>query len=181
MYLCCTFEDVIPIEPVHFDKDVKEQLIVSIKRKYINKIIPNTGCSLAFCELLSFDQGYILHNDGSSYHNTVFKVIVFRPLIGEILQGIVSRSTKGGIFIQCDQFYDILIPPRCMPSSMTYLEEEQVWIWEIDGQKSWLDTGEQIRVKVEKEEFTSNNKKSGYLIIASINGDGLGLTSWWDE
>eukprot|EP00835_Amoeboradix_gromovi_P004169 NODE_309_length_11266_cov_0.459479.p6 type:complete len:182 gc:universal NODE_309_length_11266_cov_0.459479:3079-3624(+) len=181
MFTCCTMEDLITIIPKNFDEDVEEQLIRSIKIKYINKIIPNVGCSLAFCELLEYDQGFILHNDGSSYHNSIFKIIVYRPLVGEILQGRISRSSKGGIFVQCQQFYDILVPPRCMPSNMEYMEDEQVWVWAMDGQKSWLDSGEDIRIKVEKEEFCGEEKKSGYLIIASINGDGLGLTSWWED
>eukprot|EP00834_Sanchytrium_tribonematis_P007171 NODE_612_length_5407_cov_0.901093.p4 type:complete len:182 gc:universal NODE_612_length_5407_cov_0.901093:209-754(+) len=181
MFSCCTMEDLIFIKPENFGKDVTEQLVISIKHKYVNKIIPKIGCCMAFCDLLEFDKGFILHNDGSSYHNSKFRLIIFRPLIGEVMTGSIARSTTSGIFVEHTKFADIFIPPRCMPENMEFLEDEQVWVWNINGEKSWLDIGEKIRFKVDKEEFSGANKKSGYLIVGSINGDGLGLVTWWED
>jgi DNA-directed RNA polymerase III subunit RPC8 len=69
---------------------------------------------------------------------------------------------------------------------------EQVWIWNPDGQKFYLDNQETVRFRVEaeywfdqtplgpneKEEDT--DRRSPYAIEASMGEDGLGPILWWD-
>lgn len=80
-------------------------------------------------------------------------MIVFRPFIGEVIEGKVRSSSEEGIHVSLGFFDDIIIPPACMQPDTAFDPAEQVWAWSYQGTKMFLDTGELIRVRVLQEHF----------------------------
>lgn len=50
-----------------------------------------------------------------------FRLVMFRPFVGEVLEGKVRSSSEEGIHVSLGFFDDILVPPACMqPNTLLY-------------------------------------------------------------
>jgi DNA-directed RNA polymerase III subunit RPC8 len=48
-------------------------------------------------DILSIGEGLIIPGDGGSYHRVQFRLVVFRPFIGEVIVGKIKASAPAGI------------------------------------------------------------------------------------
>lgn len=97
-----------------------------------------------------------------------FRLIVFRPFIGEVIEGKVRSSSEEGIHVSLGFFDDILIPPTCVQPDTTFDPAEQVWTWSYQGTKMFLDTGELIRVRVLQEHFEERAPVPKETLMAAV-------------
>jgi DNA-directed RNA polymerase III subunit RPC8 len=99
-------------------------------------------------------QPVVYPGEGSANIKLKFRMIMFRPYEGEILQGKINKSTPEGVGVTLDFFDDIFIPREHFPQDTHYDEEEGVWVWKYDeGVDLYFDIGEEIRFMVLSEEF----------------------------
>lgn len=64
--------------------------------------------------MLEAGDPYVHCGEASAYVKVRFRLIIFRPFIGEVLEGKVRSSSEEGIHVSLGFFDDILIPPSCM-------------------------------------------------------------------
>ena len=88
--------------------------------------------------------------------NVDFRLIVFRPFKGEILQGRISSNSDFGIRISMDFFEDIIVPgPHMLFENSVYNSAEDAWVWTTDeGNDLFFDRNETVRFRVEAETWT---------------------------
>ena len=56
------------------------------------------ACAVSFVPCWQNVSGGILHHsEGAAHYQACFRLLVFRPLIGEVLKGSISRSTEYGL------------------------------------------------------------------------------------
>lgn len=88
-----------------------------------------------------------MNDNGDAIFTVSFKALVYRPLRGEVLDGIVAGIERVGIEVKvgaCKAF----IPHTKIPSDMKYSEEQGAFISEEDP-GSIIKTDTVIRFKVE--------------------------------
>jgi DNA-directed RNA polymerase III subunit RPC8 len=61
------------------------------------KIVPDVGLGIKVLDILSISEGVIIPGDGGSYHRVKFRLIVFRPFLGEVIVGKIKASAPAGI------------------------------------------------------------------------------------
>ncbi|XP_057828196.1 uncharacterized protein LOC131039436 isoform X2 [Cryptomeria japonica] len=118
-----------------------------------------------------------------------FRLIMFRPFIGEVLVGKLKKSDKSGIYLSLGFFDDIHVPEHHLQQPSTFDEKENVWKWDYDGAELFLDLDEEVRFRVTQLKYPpipleqENDAKpfAPMEIIGDINGSGLGLVSWWAD
>lgn len=192
MFVLTKITDIIPIQPAEFSRPTEEALENVINTKYANRVIHNTGLCICLYDIESIGDGMIKPGDGASYIKTVFRMVVFRPFVGEILVGWISSCTEEGLNIKMEFFNDIHVPKALLFEECTFIAKEQAWIWNVDEEtKLYLDQNEKIRFRVEQEIFTEqiplkpgeesheSRKQPPYVILGSCQADGMGLVAWW--
>ncbi|ORX85228.1 hypothetical protein BCR32DRAFT_229818 [Anaeromyces robustus] len=208
MFMVTTIKDTVKILPRYFYKNRNEAIIDEINHKYSNKVLHNVGLCIELLDLIEVSDGIVLPcKDGSYTVKVTFKMIVFRPFIGETLIGKVSNSSEKGIKVSMGFFDDITIPASQLTPDTTFDKTQNVWIWNFnETDKLYIDKNEEIRFQVLTELFVdtgpmSKKKPFGqdpqestkqlnesaeselvvpYSIIGTITQQGLGLTSWWE-
>ena len=124
---------------------------------------------------------------------------MFRPFVGEVMTGRIKSMSKIGMRVSLDSFFsDIFVPDYAMQDPSEWDEQEKVWVWKLEGREGdafIMDVGEEVRFRVRSLKFSSNvvggvgpaevnlakGQDCAFEIIAEVNSDGLGLTSWWQE
>ncbi|KAK8794675.1 hypothetical protein WA158_001656 [Blastocystis sp. Blastoise] len=110
MFVLVTITDTIRLEPKYFNLDYTKELINEINIKYSNKVILNYGLCICFYDFIDVDKGVIFPGDGASHTKLKFRLIMFRPVEGEIMIGKIATSNKYGLRVSLDFMEDIWIP-----------------------------------------------------------------------
>ncbi|KAF2707744.1 hypothetical protein K504DRAFT_458223 [Pleomassaria siparia CBS 279.74] len=196
MFILTTIEDLIQIKPQDFDVPSAQALKDAINTKYSNKIVQNIGLCLCLWDLIEASEGLIGHGTGLVYVNVEFRLAVFRPFRGEILQGRIKSSTEEGIVLDLEFTSEIFVPHHHLPSPSTFSRAENVWVWDSDGTELFFDKGEPVLFRVEQEEWIDQKptivqkdangvvieeRDTAWRIIGSMSQSGLGPTLWWAE
>ncbi|KAH3899337.1 DNA-directed RNA polymerase III subunit RPC25 SCDLUD_004776 [Saccharomycodes ludwigii] len=162
MFILTKISDLVRIPPDQFHRKVKSAILHELNNKYSNKIIPRVGLAITVYDLLECDDGQLKPGDGGSYINVVFRCLVFKPFVGEILTGWITNCTAEGIKVSLrGVFDDIFIPEKMLFEGTRYSPDDDAWIWAMDEEtKLYFDVNEMIRFRVEQEVFVDVKPKS---------------------
>lgn len=127
MFVLAELEDTVKIVPNDFKKDNLNAVTDVLNEKYANKVVQEVGHCICVHDILNVTEGFILYLDGCSYVRGIscairiitctqrfflvtFRLVVFRPFVGEILVGKIKSSSPAGVVVTLGFFDDILIP-----------------------------------------------------------------------
>ena len=203
MFVLAELKDTVRIPPWDFKRKINDAITDELNRKLANKVYLNVGLCIALHDIVKIEESYIFPGDGASHTKVIFRFIVFRPFMEEILIGKIRSCSVDGVHVTLGFFEDIVIPPHKLQHPSRFDQMEQVWVWEYDtgdGEKHdlFMDAGEIIRFRVVSETFTealptapnasgegveqSEAKNiSPYTLGAAIDEPGLGLLTWWEN
>jgi DNA-directed RNA polymerase III subunit RPC8 len=193
MFLLSTLEDTIRVPASQLGLPIEEVLTDILNSRLANKVVHNVGLIICMKDVLDVGESYLQSGDGAIYTKCTFRMVVFRPQIGEVLCGTLRSSSKEGLIISLGFFDSVLVPPQYLNEPSKFDETDQTWTWNYTDEGKThvlrLEIGETIRFRVHSEEFNdvspsgpneiACNKGSPYTIIGSICESGLGLVKWW--
>ncbi|KAI9275988.1 RNA polymerase Rpb7 [Sporodiniella umbellata] len=118
MFVLTEIEDTVKIVPNDFKKDNLDAVADVLNEKYANRVVQEVGHCICVHDILEASEGVILYLDGCSYVKVIFRLVVFRPFVGEILVGKIKSCSPAGVVVTLGFFDDILIPgPALQPGS----------------------------------------------------------------
>lgn len=207
MFVLSKFKDIIRVPAQHLGQSIEEVLAEELNRRFANKVVLGVGLVICLNDIVEIGESYIFCGDGAIHTRCKYRMIVFRPQIGEILVGTLRSSSKEGLIISLGFFDSIVIPPQQLNEPSNFNEVDQTWTWNYvdDGQTHVLrlEIGEQVRFRIHSEQFVDvsphgppatstgpsnkiivpqnevDNKEVPYTIVGSICESGLGLVKWW--
>lgn len=196
MFILSQLSDLIRVPPHLFHLPVHHVLRDELHQKYANKVITNLGLAVAVWDILEIKDGLLKPGDGGSYVEVKFRLVIWKPFVGEILTGWVADCSSEGIKVHMKFFNEIFIPKAYLFESCVFKPVEKAWVWKPDEDTElFIDLNEKIRFRVEEEVFVSvkpksssealgldesTNKAPPYALVASCQTDGMGCVSWWD-
>lgn len=134
-------------------------LIEQIEIKYVNKVIPNIGLGIAFFDFSSVGEPYIYPAAGSAIRLVVFRLVVFKPFVGEVMTGRITHMSKEGMKVSIEFFDDITISGSQLQHPSEYNPAKHQWTWTYDDGENQTpfvsEVGDEIRFKVRSVSFTS--------------------------
>ena len=90
----------IRIDPMFFGSDIKESLMKSLNNRFENHISKELGAAIFVKEIVEIGDGIIIPGDGAAYYDTIFRMVVFKPEMQEVVAGRVSDITDFGAFLE---------------------------------------------------------------------------------
>eukprot|EP01038_Epipyxis_sp_PR26KG_P016772 gene16772-22951_t len=154
MFLLAVIEDKIKTIPEQFDQSPLEVLIEQIEEKYSNRVIIDVGLCISFYDFVEIGDPYIYPSEGSAHNLVKFRLVIFRPFIGEIIIGKILSCGAEGLKVSIDFFDDIIIPSSLLPDPSTYHPKDNAWIWKYSDEDYSMIPGEEVRLKVKTIQFT---------------------------
>lgn len=99
MFYLTEVEDYVRVEPKLFGLPTAEAVERQLKEIYNDYYDKELGRVVAVIEVLSVDDGVLIPGDGAAYYNSRFKLIVWKPVLHELVYGEISEITNFGAFI----------------------------------------------------------------------------------
>mmetsp|Transcript_8831 Transcript_8831/g.23928 ORF Transcript_8831/g.23928 Transcript_8831/m.23928 type:complete len:218 (+) Transcript_8831:180-833(+) len=188
MFQLVDISDTCRVDPDLFNKPMKEAVSESISERYVDKVIDGVGLAIMLYEVYEISEGFVYHGDGGAHVDVTFRLLVFRPFSGELLQGYILESNAERVRLTTQFFDDIFVPRSLLQQPSEYDEAEHVWVWSYGENQLYLDAEDEkgqlqpLLFRVVEVEFNSRDpSKPPMMIKASMKEDGLGLMSWWEE
>lgn len=170
----------------------------------ISKVISNLGLCVSVYDIQSIDGGFIFPSDGASTYTVKFRLIMFRPFVGEVIAAKLKESTANGLRLSLGFFDDIYVPAHLMPTPSRFVPDPEhknqvKWIWDYgesadqnepadDTEPAYtVERHDEIRFRVQNVMYPSipiekqeeSKLFSPMVVTGSLDADGLGPVEWW--
>jgi DNA-directed RNA polymerase III subunit RPC8 len=168
MFILTVLEDEVALHPSLFGHGKHVAAIKTlIEDKFVDRVIPDVGLAVSLYDVLSIKDSYIFPGDlkdsqGDAACRVVFRLVVFRPKINELLIGHVKSCTPMGIQISLGFFHDVSVPVIHMRNPCVFDEKQRTWVWQYsigDGKPPAnypFRENEAICIRVKSVQFTDS-------------------------
>ncbi|MBL7059028.1 DNA-directed RNA polymerase [Candidatus Pacearchaeota archaeon] len=99
MFYITEVEDHIRVEPKLFGLPTSKAVDQQLKETYADYYDRELGKVLEVLEVTEVGEGVIIPGDGAAYYKSTFKLLVWKPELQELVNGLISEITDFGAFI----------------------------------------------------------------------------------
>jgi len=120
-------------------------------------VIEDVGLCIELYDVLEISQGTVYAGDGGAFATVKFRMIVFKPFVGELLVGSIKSQDQNGVMVTFDFFDQVIVPPGFLQPESAWNGEK--WYWNFGEHRLWMSIGDQVRVRIEKITFNPPESK----------------------
>ncbi|KAK6141607.1 hypothetical protein DH2020_024642 [Rehmannia glutinosa] len=202
MFFLSEIEHTLRLPPHLLNQPLNDAIKGELGSLFLDKVIEKLGLCVSVYDIRSIKGGFVFPGDGASTYTVGFRLVMFRPFVGEVISARLKESTKDGLRLSLGFFDDIYVPVPLLASPNHSepdpgLKDGVRWVWEYDGVNYPIDGTDEIRFRVhnvsyppipldqrndsdEKELEQKVSKPFAPMVVTgSIDSDGLGPISWW--
>jgi|TARA_B100001964_G_scaffold245805_1_gene336640 DNA-directed RNA polymerase subunit E' len=175
MYYKIELKDHIRIPPNLFELDAEEAVIKRIQKKYEGHISKELGIIIDIAGVKEIGEGVIIPGDGSSYCETTFEVLTFKPEIQEVILGRIRDIVDFGAFITLGPIDGMIHVSQTMDDFVSFSKDKT-----LAGKESKrsLKVNDVCRARIIAVSFKDPlNPKLGL----TMRQQGLGRLDWIEE
>jgi len=175
MYYKIKVKDYIRVPPNLFGLDIKEAILTRIKKKYDGHMSQELGIVIDVADVNKVGEGVIIPGDGSSYYETSFELLTFKPEMQEVIVGKIKDIVDFGAFITMGPIEGMIHVSQTMDDFVSFSKEKT-----LSGKESkrTLKIGDVCRARIVAISFKDPlNPKLGL----TMRQQGLGRLDWIEE
>jgi len=99
MFYLTEVEDFVRVDPKLFGLPTAEAVEKQLIETYSNFYDKDLGRSVALVEVIKIGEGIIVPGDGAAYYKSIFKLLVWKSELQELVFGKIAEITNFGAFI----------------------------------------------------------------------------------
>lgn len=192
MFYLSLIEHSLLLPPHYLALPINEAIKGELENLFLDKVIEDLGLCISVYDIISIDGGFVVAGEGAPTYMVVFRLIMFRPFVGEVISAKLKESDTNGLCLTLGFFDDIYIPVDALPKPSHHEPDPEhkgqiIWIWEHEGGTYPVEWTDEIRFRVVSVKYPqipveqSNDTKpfAPMVITGSLNADGLGPLAWW--
>ena len=175
MYSELTIKSRIRVPPAMFGSPIEEAVESSVRTEFEGTLDGEYGLMLSIVGVDHIGDGIIISGDGAVYYDTEFKVIAYKPLVHELVEGEISEIAEFGAFAKIGPIDGLIHKSQVMDDFVSYNETGT-----LAGKDSTrvLKVGDKIRARV----IAANLKNLQTAKVGlTMRQEGLGVPAWADK
>lgn len=188
MFSLAVLTDSVRVHPKNLQSSLLNAVMEVLNSRFCNRIIGEVGLGMSVYDVLEVEDPFVHPGESHAFIKgktlTVdikvrfyflvclfvvkFRLIVFKPFVGEVLIGKIRSCTEEGLSVSLSFFDDIFIPAHCLQPGSTFNTEERLWVWNYDGNELFMDLDEKIRFRVLAGSFAEVAPVQKEALLASV-------------
>jgi len=178
MYVKIRAIDVVRVPPERLGGDQRLVVKEMLQDKLEGRMDKTVGMFLAILDVVKTEEGRIMIGDGGVYYETTFDVLVFRPMMQEIVEGEVAEIVEFGAFVEIGPVDGLLHISQITDEYISY-DEKGVKLNTKETNRT-LGEGDKVRARIVA--ISLNEKDPGDSKIGlTMRQPGLGKLEWIEE
>ena len=171
MFYLIEVEDHVRVEPRHFGLETQEAILRQLNESYVDKVNKEIGYIISVISVDSVDDGIIIPGDGAAFYNSVFKLLVWKPELHELVYGTISEVTNFGAFMQVGPARGMIHISQTMDD---YVSVSKTGTLSGKASKRNLAKGDDCLARIVAVSFKGGEPKIGL----TMRQPGLGKLEW---
>ena len=155
-YSIVTVKDVVRIPPKEFGAPIDQAAITHLRKSSENVLDRDIGLMIAVIGIDEIGQGRLMPGDGATYHTVQYRVLVFKPVRGEIIEGNVVELMDFGAFIRMGPLDGLCHVSQICDDFITQDTKGSSLLGKETGRT--LSEGDQVRARITSISFESGNR-----------------------
>ncbi|VVB76258.1 DNA-directed RNA polymerase subunit E' [Candidatus Tiddalikarchaeum anstoanum] len=172
MYKVVTVKDRVRVEPSKFKQDLMQSVNESITAEYENKLLENNWFIICLVETLEIGEGHIISGDGAIYYDAKFKLLIYEPLLKEVVEGKVSEINEYLVFVRSGPIEGVVHISQVMDDYISFSKTKSLVGKES---KRTLGVGDTVRARIVA--ISMKNLKEAKIGL-TMRQPGLGKPEW---
>jgi DNA-directed RNA polymerase subunit E' len=171
-------EDTVRIPPSELGNDPVEVTKLLVRRSFEGRMTKRHGLVVVAMNIDRQGEGRVIHGDGAVYQRVKYDAVVFKPEVGEIVEGTICEVVEFGAFVRFGPLDGLLHMSQIMNDYLNVDTKNERLIGKETSRT--LAIGDQIRarlVTVSLNELSPRESKIGL----TMRQPGLGKQEWLDE
>ncbi|MHA1961155.1 MAG: DNA-directed RNA polymerase [Candidatus Thorarchaeota archaeon] len=156
IYSIVTVSDIVRIPPNEFDKPMEEAAITHLRKGSENVLDRDIGLMIAVIGIDEIKQGRLMPGDGATYHQVTYRVLVFKPVRGELIEGNVVELMDFGAFVRMGPLDGLCHVSQICDDFITQDSKGSTLMGKETGRK--LSEGDHVRARITSISFESGNR-----------------------
>jgi DNA-directed RNA polymerase subunit E' len=171
MFNIVEIADHVRVEPELFGLTIKEAVKAQLERSYENYIDEEMGAVVAVIDVLFVGDGILIPGDAAAYYDSVFRLLVFRPELNELVYGYVTQITNFGAFLNMGAIEAMIHISQTMDDFVSFSKSDSLL---GKNTKRSLRKGDLCMARVVAISFKTMPPKIGL----TMRQPGLGKIEW---
>ena len=174
MFYLLDVEDHVRVEPKHFGLATKEAIERQLNESYVNNFNKELGYIISVVSVDKIEEGIIIPGDGAAFYKSLFKLVVWRPELHELVHGTITEITNFGAFMQIGPAQGMIHISQAMNDYVSFTKMSTL---SGKSSKRSLSKGDDCVARVVAISYKGDNPKIGL----TMRQPGLGKTDWLVE
>lgn len=99
MFYILEIDDYVRVEPELFALPTKEAVKKQLEKKYRDYVDEEIGFVIGVLDVSRVGEGILIPEDPAAYYDSTFSLLVFKPILHELVFGQISEITNFGAFV----------------------------------------------------------------------------------
>ncbi|MEA3248092.1 MAG: DNA-directed RNA polymerase [Nanoarchaeota archaeon] len=164
-------KDYVRVEPNKFGMDTDGAVRTQLEESYASFQDKDIGTVVAVLDVLEVKEGIIIPGDGAAYYESIFKLIVFRPELQEIVYGTIEEITNFGAFMDLGVIRGMIHISQTMDDFVSFSDSGV--LSGKDGKRN-LVQGDKCMARIVAISYKGEEPKIGL----TMRQPGLGKLEW---
>ncbi|HIH22086.1 MAG: DNA-directed RNA polymerase [Candidatus Diapherotrites archaeon] len=100
MYQICTVNDTVRVPPGKFSEDTNKTILKIVQEQYEGLVDEDLGVVVAVINAHKSGEGKVVPGDGAAYYDADLDLLMYKPIVQEVVEGTISEITEFGAFIK---------------------------------------------------------------------------------
>jgi len=174
MFYLTEVEDYVRVEPKLFGLPTAEAVDKQLRETYADFFSKELGRVVAVVEVLEVGDGILIPGDGAAYYKSVFKIVVWKPEIQELVYGKIAEITNFGAFIDMGVMRGMIHISQTMEDYVSFSKEN---VLSGKASKRTLKQGDLCVARIVAISYKGEEPKIGL----TMRQPGLGKIEWVKE
>ncbi len=170
--------NIIRIPPEHIGEDLDFAADNIVKATFEGKIDKENGFIVLTKDVKRLGEGRIIHGDGAVYQEVKFNALIFKPLLHEVIDGIICEVSDFGAFCHIGPLDALIHKSQIMDDHILIDTENK----RLTGKKTKysLGLGDKVRTRIIAVSINEVNPRESKIGL-TMRQPALGKEEWWSQ
>jgi DNA-directed RNA polymerase subunit E' len=177
MFKLVECEGVVRVPPSTLGKPLKEAVLEILRREYGGQVVKDLGIIVSVLDAEASNYGIIIPGDGNLYHKARFTMLVYTPMLQEVVEGEVGIVESTGLVVRVGPVDGYVHKSQIMDDVVSYSREQSAVI----GQKTArvLRKGDSVRARIVAVSY--GGRRQALRVQMTMRQPYLGKLEWIRE
>ncbi|KAG2260713.1 hypothetical protein Bca52824_080007 [Brassica carinata] len=114
MFCLSELEDTVRVPPDLLNIPLEDAIKSVLQKTFLDKVL-SIGLCVSIYDIRSVEGGSVLPGDGAATYKVCFRIVVFRPFVGEVIAARFKESDSNVLRLTLGFFEDIYVPAPLIP------------------------------------------------------------------